>query len=322
MRCAPFAALLLVASAFGLHFPVAAQPKSLQVARSAAVRMAFYPVNTKKAASPVKTALKKRSGAQTVSIEYVAPSDPSNVASIDAGEVAGDGRRTVELSADERLARLSGELRGGREGSLAAAIWTSDLPSLGVIAKEQSTAKGDFPGPCPVIFSGDAADAEAAVAAGATGVVLSASDLEQGKALGVEIIWAVSSETEVEAIVADDAAPEDAFLLSGPDPTTLKAAIPSAAVAVAAVDAMQADDAEVQAGRDLVGAGCKALLVRGACVGDSEDVIYSKFAIKELTSKRSSTFAIDGHTGSTNGHFGGARSSYASPKDGWIRVRQ
>ena len=63
-------------------------------------------------------------------------------------------------------------------------------------------------------------------------------------------------------------------------------------------------------------------LVRGACVGDAEDVIYSKYVVKELTSKKSSAFKIDGHTGAVNGHFGTSRSSTVSPKDGWQRTRR
>ena len=60
---------------------------------------------------------------------------------------------------------------------------------------------------------------------------------------------------------------------------------------------MQPDDAEVTQGRALVSAGCKSLLVRNACVGDTEDVVYSKYVVKQLTSKKSATFNIDGHTG-------------------------
>ena len=79
-------------------------------------------------------------------------------------------------------------------------------------------------------------------------------------------------------------------------------------------------DNEVVKGRELVAAGCKALLVRRACVGDAEDVMYSKFVVKELTSKKSSSFNIDGHTGAVNGPFGGPRASWARPEGGWRRT--
>ena len=34
----------------------------------------------------------------------------------------------------------------------AASLWTSSLPDLEVISKEQKAAKGNFPGPCPVVY--------------------------------------------------------------------------------------------------------------------------------------------------------------------------
>ena len=288
----------LLAGAHGMHV------SSAVVARSAySPTMAFYPVSQTKPKTPLKSALKKRSGAHTVSVEVIPAEGGTPVASIDAGELAAGGgaRRTTELTAPERLARVSAELRGGREQPvLAAAIWTSDIETLRTLANEQATAKGDFPGPCPVIFNGDSSDASSAVAAGAAGVVLSAADVEQAKALvadGVEIVWKVGSVEEVEAIVADEAVAEDSFLLAGDAAASLIAALPSGALAIGAVEAMQPDDAEVTQGRALVSAGCKSLLVRNACVGDTEDVVYSKYVVKQLTSKKSATFNIDGHTG-------------------------
>ena len=101
--------------------------------------MAFYPVSQNKPKTPVKNSLKKKSGALTVSIE-VLPSDDVE-APIDDGEIVGEGRRTVALTAEERVERLSGALRGGREGSLASAIFTSSVDALSTIAKEQATAR-------------------------------------------------------------------------------------------------------------------------------------------------------------------------------------
>ena len=287
--------------------------------------MAFYPVSQNKPKTPVKNSLKKKSGALTVSIE-VLPSDDVE-APIDDGEIVGEGRRTVALTAEERVERLSGALRGGREGSLASAIFTSSVDALSTIAKEQATAKGDFPGPCPVVFNGEATEASQAIAAGAQGVVLPAREIEVGKSIvenGIEVLWQVSSAEEIAAIVADEAAPEDAFLLSADDANeaeALVAALPTGALGVAAVDAMQDEDGEIARGRELASAGCKAVLVKGACVGDAEDLPYATFAIKQLTSKRSSSFAIDGHTGSTNGHFGTMSKAGASPDGGWERVK-
>jgi len=314
--------MLLVSTVFAATF--LGEPSLLHHTgvRCGAARMAFYPVSTHKVKTPLRKALRKPNGALTVSVEYMPPSTDAEVQPIDAGEVQGDGRRTVALSADERLAKLSGELRGGREGALASAIWTSDLESLRVLVDEQSTAKGDFPMPCPVVWHGDAAHAEAAVAAGASGVVLRADEMERGTALDAEIVWDVSSTEEIERVVDNEAVPEDVFLLDEKKMATLAPTLPAKAVVVAALDAMQHDDGEIIAGRELASsAGCKAVLLRRACVGDVEDVPYAKFAIKSLTSKKSSSFAIDGHTGAVNGHFGGVRATAASPEGGWERMK-
>ena len=282
--------------------------------------MAFYPVADKKMPSPVKNALKKKSGMLTVSLE-VFPSD--TVQPVDAGEMSGDARRTVELTGDERLSKISADLRGGREGALCATVWTPDIDSVGVLVKEQASAKGDFPGPCPVVYTGDAAHAADAVAAGASGVVLRAEQLEMAHSLATEVVWHVSSEEDIERIVSDEQAPEDGFLLDAAEAAALLPSLPSSAVGVVALDAMLPDDGEVELGREMVASHkVKALLVRDACVGDVEDLPYAKYVVKQLTSKKSASFAIDGHTGSTNGHFGGSRGAAASrPDDGWSRVR-
>ena len=63
--------------------------------------------------------------------------------------------------------------------------------------------------------------------------------------------------------------------------------------------------------------GINSVLLRDACVGDEEDLPYSKFAISQLLSKQSASFAMDGFTGSTNGHFGSPIESKPRP---WVRV--
>ena len=68
----------------------------------------------------------------------------------------------------------------------------------------------------------------------------------------------------------------------------------------------------------LGGAGCASVLVRGACVGDDEDIKYARHAVGLLRSKRSSSFAMDGFTGSTNGHFGTSYGGADKPK-AWKR---
>ena len=198
---------------------------------------------------PVAKALWKPTGATTVSVEYI----------------RADGSDQSELELDVNSMQLR-KLK-------AAAIWTSDLEALAGFAKEQRKAKGNFPGPCPVIWSGDSAEAEAAAASGASAVVLRASDLTHadtiGK-LGLEVIWSVATEQEIESVVA--AGLGSAFLVEGPE---LVPALPKDAVKVAAVPSMLEDNAEITMGRDLAAAGCKALLLREACVGDAEDVPYT-----------------------------------------------
>ena len=49
--------------------------------------------------------------------------------------------------------------------------------------------------------------------------------------------------------------------------------------------------------RELAVAGCKAVLMEKAVVGDSEDVPYTSFCIEGLTSKASSEFKITGVEG-------------------------
>jgi len=262
---------------------------------------------------PLRSALHKKVGT-TISLEFVP------LASAASMQIVGE-QRTTALTAPERLRKLSSELRGGREGQLASAIFTPDVASVATLAAEQATAKGDFPGPCPIVFCGEAKHASDAVAAGATGVVMRASERETAALSGsVEVVWHVESSEEIEAIAE---AESSCYLLDGASADELLPSLPEGSLVVAAVDAMQADSAEVDVGRRLAAAGCKALLVRQACVGDDEDLAYATFAVKALKSKKSSTFNIDGHTGAVNGHFGGTRSGSASaPEDGWARVNR
>ena len=57
---------------------------------------------------------------------------------------------------------------------------------------------------------------------------------------------------------------------------------------------------------------------RRPAVGDDEDVKYARHAVGLLRSKRSSSFAMDGFTGSTNGHFGTSYGGADKPK-AWKR---
>ena len=103
--------LQLLAGASSHGALLAGTPSTMACTRSAlSPVMAFYPVSQTQPKTPLKTALKKRSGAHTVSVEVI-PAADGIVASIDAGELMeGSGaRRTTELTASERLSKVSAE---------------------------------------------------------------------------------------------------------------------------------------------------------------------------------------------------------------------
>ena len=283
----------------------------------------------------VAKALRRPSGGLTVSIEY----------------------RPTATNDIEEVRTLSAALRTMN----TAVLWTADLEAIGSLVAEQERARGDFPGPCPVCFSGDSAQAEAAVLAGASAVVLDGShDLSAADGLGVEVVWRVENEEEMLRVA--DAGVGTAFLVDGSciGSVPLLHTAPKGSVVVAAIDAMQDAHAEIDLGKALVAEGCKALLVRGACVGDEEDLIYSQFVINRLTTKvpgppfptflpqflshlisvsvantshdnrqenqiinrfqASSEFQIKGLTGAANGHFGTGGSFRSKEMGPWQRT--
>lgn len=148
-------------------------------------------------------------------------------------------------------------------------------------SNEQKTAKGNFPGPCPVVYYPPLSTAteeqiKAAADAGAAAVVLRPDLLplaDAADALKMEVIWDVRSPEEVAEVVGAGKAPN--FLVSGADASAgLLSALPKDAVAVASVDAQ---NDEVALGRSLKDAGCKALVVRQACRGvGSWDLRYGR----------------------------------------------
>ncbi|CAH0370676.1 unnamed protein product [Pelagomonas calceolata] len=214
---------------------------------------------------------------------------------------------SIEYSgAADAIDELSQELRKAK----AAAIWCDDVDAVKCFANEQATAKGDFPGPLPVVYTG--ADRQAATDAGAAAVVADA-----GEDVSVApVIWRVTADNAAGAAAA--AGEGDAFLFDADATAAVVAALPAKAVAVASLNAMQEDEAEVEAGRACRDAGAAGVLLRRACVGDDEDIKYARHAVGLLRSKRSSSFAMDGFTGSTNGHFGTSYGGADKPK-AWKR---
>lgn len=229
--------------------------------------------------SGLAKALHKPTGALTVSIEY--------------------GLQGENESTNKDLQDLSAQLRKAK----AAALWTASLPDLAVLSTEQKRGKGDFPGPCPVVYfpEDSTADAEqigAAAAAGASAVVLRSSLLDLGTAASdasVEVIWDVRSAEDI-AAVSNAGLSAPILLLPGAAAleADLLSAVPKDAVGVASV---QRDKDEIVLGRDLAKAGVKALVVCEACVGSrDDDASYARFVIDGLTSKASSNpkFQITG----------------------------
>lgn len=232
-------------------------------------------------------ALKKPSKTLTVCLEYDGSSGGIDASSSD-------------------LATLSMQLRKVKAG----AIFTSDIAALKEFATEQESARGDFPGPCPVVYCGDVDGVADAVCADASAVVLSPETADKAADVqGADIIWEVTSVADVETVLAVQEA-ADSFLVGGDDIEAVIAALPGkTSCAIGSVQAMQEDDSEIAEGRKFKKAGCASIFIRNAIVGDAEDLEYAQFAIGGLTSKASSEFNFSGLTGSANGHFGGVASS-------------
>lgn len=239
-------------------------------------------------ATTIHSILKKPSKVLTVGVEYA-------------------GIRT--LSATE-LSILSMQLRKCK----VSAIWCQSIDAIKEFAAEQQSAQGNFPGPCPVIYHGPPEGLELALQAGASAVVVSASDREALVAQG-EIIWRVTSKQDIDAVVASTGGRSNVFWVDMPESRDeaelgdIVAAIPPKALWMAAVEPMQADGAEIAEGKAYKNLGCGSIVAMRACVGDSEDLEYTQFLVGGLTSKASSEFKFSGLTGSTNGHFGGVQSN-------------
>lgn len=218
----------------------------------------------------------------------------------------------IELS-DGDLKILSMQLR---KSSKAGAIFTADAESIAKLVKEQESARGDFPSPIPVIYSGSILDKNSlkkAVEGGVTAVFVNYGETLDEKVASllndVGIIWKISSLDEINKLVKTDSM-GDVILLSKNiiDNTSEELAEiltnKKSIVAIAQIQSMMPSNAEIQIGKDLAKLGVSSLILGGACVGDEEDVKYAAYAIEQLNKKSSSNFSMTGLTGSTNGHFG------------------
>ena len=248
----------------------------------------------------ISKAFKKPTGALTVSLEY---------SRVDSSKYS-----------ENDLTVLSMQLRKAK----AAAVWTASLDDLAIIAEEQQSAKGNFPGPCPVIFYpylGSPSEEQVRIAAetGATAVTLrcGATDAAiKADSCGLEVIWDVRTVEEIKQAV--DLGKGLNFLINGLDAVeggfALLDALPIGAVSVSSVDC---HNNEIVAGRELAQAGCRSLLVRQACIGDHNwDLRYARFAIDSLTSKANPNFQINDISASSKGGGGDLRQSWGADAAG------
>jgi len=251
--------------------------------------------------SDLYTALRKPSKTLSVILEIEMP----------LGGVSDDAERKISVA---DIASRSMQLRKLKASALA----TNDVQVAAELVKEQATAQGNFPGPAPVIYTGD--DVAGAVQAGVSAVVVSASSSATASALGIPKIYRISSMEEAAAVSNGNA-----FFVTGSDEdevTTvgeLVAALPATSIVLAAVNSMQTNQAEMALAKSLQSVGVTAILARQAIVGDNEDLEYADFVVSGLTKKKSSTFNMSGLTGKANGHFGGVASTASKT---WLRMKR
>lgn len=263
----------------------------------------------------LKSLLKKPSKMLTVGVEY----------SPQQSEDLGEDRQEKNLDV------FSMKLRQQAKVSF---VTCSDLSTIKLLSVEQETAKGNFPGPVPIIFNGEwSTSLENLSEAGASAIVVDAgtteaiSVAELSASTGLETIWKVSSVEEAKLVLESTNELADIFLLDVQVDDSISATtipqiievLPKSSMSIAILhEPMQEDGAEIEMGKEFKSMGCASVLVENACVGDKEDIDYSSFVVSGLTSKASKEFKFSGLTGSTNGHFGGMQSN-SSVK--WERTR-
>eukprot|EP00518_Triparma_eleuthera_P020678 CAMPEP_0197544960 /NCGR_PEP_ID=MMETSP1320-20131121/197_1 /TAXON_ID=91990 /ORGANISM="Bolidomonas sp., Strain RCC2347" /LENGTH=299 /DNA_ID=CAMNT_0043104419 /DNA_START=32 /DNA_END=928 /DNA_ORIENTATION=+ len=212
-----------------------------------------------------------------------------------------DIQPSADLTTTSELETLSMNLRK----SGASALYTRSITVLEAVLEEQAAAAGTFPGPLPVVYTGS--DIERAIAAGASSCVLPWGASIPSCESEISPMYRVNSSSDVEALYATGAR---AFVISdSPEAESAILSVPDDSVSVLEVDSMQDNQAEVERAQSLrSSSGLSSVLLRGACVGDGEDLEYAAFAISALTKKKSKTFNMSGLTASTNGHGGGVAS--------------
>jgi hypothetical protein len=221
------------------------------------------------------------------------------------------GALTVSVTMSVPDRKLSKPLR--KQCKVAAIFATAD--ALPAIAEEQMSARGDFPGPLPVVLRDEAELLSGALAgakkSGAAGVVVplgalgsaGASELAAAAAaLELEVVWEVHSQEEYAEAAAAGAA---AFLVSAVEDSfgvapAFWAGVDKGALVLAEVKGQQEGNSEIGLGRALKEAGCRALLLSGVCATGEKDKNYVAAAARALTSKASTEFAFQGGLGTAS----------------------
>lgn len=256
----------------------------------------------------LKSLLKKPSKVLTVGVEY-SPQQESE----------SDDEGSLEV--------LSMKLR---QQSKVSFIVCNDISAIQQFSKEQESAKGNFPGPIPIICDSGESSVQEFSEAGASAIVVDTGSTEalslaeSASSAGLETIWKVSTAEEAKQVLESTNELADAFLLDVQEDFNeaipqIMEVLPKSSMAIATIyDPMQEDGAEIETGKEFKSMGCASVFVKKAIVGDKEDIEYSSFLVGGLTSKASKEFKFSGLTGSTNGHFGGIQAN-GSVK--WERTR-
>ena len=207
-------------------------------------------------AAMIKSILKKPSKVLTVGLEYI-----------------GNNLSNTEINT------LSMQLRKSK----VSFIVCSQSEIVKELVSEQESARGNFPGPVPIIYNGP--DTKSAVANGAQAIILPVNaDITSD----CETIWRI--ETKEDAGSIQDTA-EACFLdTEESNVSDILTILPSDSLCIAALNPMQVDSEEIEQGKQFKKAGFASVFVKNACVGDAEDLPYAQYLVDGLTSKASSEY--------------------------------
>lgn len=238
----------------------------------------------------VLKALRKRSGAKTVGVELDLDREVTKT-DLELLSIAARKGRSSVLSLDLSSLPLS---------------LPTPLQTLRLLVAEQEAAKGEFPGPCPLLarIPSKVTSLQVAevAAAGVKGVVFAAAPHDDGElralcqacsAVGTSAIVEVCSTTEVaSAIEAGAKGVCVRGVASVEDAIALHSSIPKDVVALTAIPSQQKGGQEVEDFRELMrGAPYDGVLMMGAAeVG--EDDGYLTYVLDTLQSKKSSQYSF------------------------------